>query len=547
MLLLLVATGLASTGPLSSALQDEPVSLNWEPRTGPCGCPSECEIACEGKGLVCCSARERGATAAGDIPAVAVAASGGRACNCSGAAVCPHCVPSHSEVTDRSLSFDVTLGYIFRACPSVVPIDFFTGGNVHDRLPHTKAIMGRRDNYSVYDVCSKACSDFVAGPYWNGTRCDAWTVEAGEAREHSLLVSFNCTLYQFTDLNSGPAVAIDVPCPGCAAGVVHIVWPPVPLYAIVFGGILLAHLLHVIVVGVKYRHSSELREYIMMTIETFLPLFFAVVEMSESACSNTEDFAPTLIVWMALACVPHIVHSKLHLRMSVAADALFEALEHAGAGHHARSAEPDKTVGMAAGGLGPASLSLNPIGSEYEDADDSEDDALLVPSPVELKVPFELDRLERVRAAAEAKVESFEPLYQYSNAMTASILLHLYRIVRDQPARQSATLLFLFLGLEHAIPVVVWVLVSAAREKDRRKVARGLLRFGKGCVSWARRETCREVLWGLVSNRGIWILVSVGYTTAMLKIVLEDYATTSGAHVTCPTLLNGWFRVNHHL
>ena len=41
----------------------------------------------------------------------------------------------------------------------------------------------------------------------------------------------------------------------------------------------------------------------------------------------------------------------------------------------------------------------------------------------------------------------------------------------------------------------------------------------------------------LLTNRGVWMTVSVGYTTCFLRVVVVDYQSTSDAHVTYMPLL----------
>jgi len=58
------------------------------------------------------------------------------------------------------------------------------------------------------------------------------------------------------------------------------------------------HLLHLCTICWEHGEHGELREYVLMTVETFVPMYFAVTEMAASACSITHDFVSVLLVWL---------------------------------------------------------------------------------------------------------------------------------------------------------------------------------------------------------------------------------------------------------
>lgn len=340
-------------------------------------------------------------------------------------------------------------------------------------------------------------------------------------------VQFNCNLLQFASLRTGPGTPIDSPCPGCATGVAHKVWDGQHLYSLVLAVVLIAHGCHVIYVSYRHRHATDAREYILLTIETFVPITFAAIEMSTSACSTTQEFAPALLTWMALACLPRVIHTKHQIASATAAEELVEALQHNGGGTDAWEAHS------------PSAIRLLPDTNSVNGDGDDDDDALLVQPFDVLRVRTEVSKLEQQHAAAEAKVDTYEVVFQYSNGLTASILLHLFFIVRNQPARANTALLFLFFGLDHAIPLAVWTALAVCRSSDRKRVKRGLWQFGRNCLGFLRATTVLDALRRVLTSGELAMLISVGYSSYFLAVVLHDYASTSGAHVTCPEFFGG--------
>lgn len=67
--------------------------------------------------------------------------------------------------------------------------------------------------------------------------------------------------------------------------------------------------------------------------------------------------------------------------------------------------------------------------------------------------------------------------------------------------------------------------------------ARRFVRFLRGAFSWWNAKTYRAMAVELAANRSLWVLLSVGFSTYFLDVVMKDYAATSGDHVTCIALL----------
>jgi hypothetical protein len=212
----------------------------------PCNCTTACVEQCARNNSICCAT----------VPSSHVLPLHGCVCS-TDAAPCDECATSsaHGAVT---VEYDVTLGYVFGPSDAVVPIDFWTVGGV-DRIKtrRTANVVNRRDNYSVYSLCAQNCEKFTPSPYWNGSHCDAWTVTV-EVEDAVFEATFQCTLFEFTNLNS--ATPVNVPCSGCAAGVTHITWSEIQAYTVSFALIVAGYILHVIYVGWRWRHAADVKE-----------------------------------------------------------------------------------------------------------------------------------------------------------------------------------------------------------------------------------------------------------------------------------------------
>jgi len=78
---------------------------------------------------------------------------------------------------------------------------------------------------------------------WNGTSCDAWTVVV--KRMGADAIDLECTLFEFANKNTGPDVETDVPCAGCAAGVMHKTWDKSDIVSAFFLAVFGLHILRV--------------------------------------------------------------------------------------------------------------------------------------------------------------------------------------------------------------------------------------------------------------------------------------------------------------
>lgn len=107
-----------------------------------CTCTHKCEVHCATELKVCCGTR-------------------GSSCNCSALGTCPVCVPNHFDLDDLgppTVTYDLTLGYVFPPGPEVFPVGYWTvGGTGTVYTPKFRALITRGDNYSVYNLCGRAC------------------------------------------------------------------------------------------------------------------------------------------------------------------------------------------------------------------------------------------------------------------------------------------------------------------------------------------------------------------------------------------------------
>ena len=122
-------------------------------------------------------------------------------------------------------------------------------------------------------------------------------------------------------------------------------------------------------------------------------------------------------------------------------------------------------------------------------------------------------------------------------AANGTVLLKVFFIVKVQPARENAALLFLFFAMEHFIPAGVFALVAIFR--DYRKLWHGIGRPLRSHRQWRKhgKKSWRDRLLAVTTSKWVWMFVSAGYSSYFMRIIFRDYSTTTGAHVTCMPLL----------
>lgn len=426
---------------------------------------------------------------------------------------------------DYAEKYDIVLGFVFVPTENIVPVNFNRFGiNNNHRIPFAD----KASNYSVLNECSKMCDGFLPSFDANGSRCDAWTVTVYDRNLPAS--SFECTLYERANPNVD--IEIDEACGGCSAGVVHKTWAFNVFYEALFIIIVSLQLFHLVRTIYKYRNHGELLEFIQMSIESFLPATFAVIEMAESACSATEDFVPALLSWLILTAIPEKLYLSRRIAIASKSEELFEALHHSLHDHESSSditTKKKRQPNHARVGEGRGCVN----------DDDGDDDDMLLEDASWVEVPLlnQLDTLRKEHEQAEHAADAIEPVYQYHRSVNGGILIHLFLIVRHQESRKSAALLYLFFGIEHLIPVFFYVTVTLIRKTDRKKLYKGLKSFWSEMVSCLYATSFADCAYKLFLNRSIGMIISITYTTYYLHIVLVDYKTTSGDHVTCMPLV----------
>jgi len=110
-----------------------------------------------------------------------------------------------------------------------------------------------------------------------------------------------------------------------------------------------AHLLLTLYVAWSHRKDVPLTECIMTQLEVFVPTFFAVLEMADSACSSTQEFNLAILGYFILAHIPSMIKARVERHLLVAEQRVLEVLHHSGHGnHHHTNTDGGDAKGVAA-------------------------------------------------------------------------------------------------------------------------------------------------------------------------------------------------------